>query len=150
MNNFYVEVITNSNTGTISRMFSLFARRGVSIESVYSSEIEQSTLVKVVLSIHLDKSQLEVIIKQLEKLYDTVSVKLLEHIDNLYETVYVKVVNNEEIQAVIAKNNLTPLKVTTDYLLFYQTAEEQFNREFIAKFDQKQIIEVVHSVKICI
>lgn len=150
MNNFYVEVITNSNTGTISRMFSLFARRGVSIESVYSSEIEQSTLVKVVLSIHLDKSQLEVIIKQLEKLYDTVSVKLLEHIDNLYETVYVKVVNNEEIQEVIAKNNLTPLKVTTDYLLFYQTAEEQFNREFIAKFDQKQIIEVVHSVKICI
>ncbi|MGL5041845.1 MAG: hypothetical protein ACRC6X_01925 [Culicoidibacterales bacterium] len=76
MNKYYIKILTKSHAGTVSRLLSLFASRGISIDTINSGDEVGSNCSRVVLGIMASKSQLEIICHQIERLYDTISVTL--------------------------------------------------------------------------
>ena len=71
-------LLVNNNTGLLSRVAGLFSRRGYNIDSITSGTTMNSNLTLVTVVATGDTQVLSQIEKQLAKLEDVVSIKILE------------------------------------------------------------------------
>lgn len=76
MRKYVIRVVVDSHVGTVARILSLFARRGISLESINSVDEPDSPYVSMLLGVNIHEDQLDVICHQIERLYDTVSVSV--------------------------------------------------------------------------
>lgn len=76
MRKYVIRVVVDSHVGTVARILSLFARRGISLESINSVDEPDSPYVSMLLGVNIQEDQLDVICHQIERLYDTVSVSV--------------------------------------------------------------------------
>jgi acetolactate synthase-1/3 small subunit len=79
--NIIIELIVNNHPGVMSHITGLFARRAFNLEGILCGEIEDGSKSRMYLLVNNDDS-LEQIIKQLEKLYDVLSVDLRKDYDH--------------------------------------------------------------------
>lgn len=78
MHKHVIKVLVHSHAGTVMRLLSLFSRRGISLESINSQDEPNSPYIAMLLGVSVKEDQLDVIIHQLERLYDVVSVTVIE------------------------------------------------------------------------
>ena len=71
-------LLVNNNAGLLSRVAGLFSRRGYSIDSITSGTTMDKSLTRLTVVATGDKQILSQIEKQLAKLEDVVSIKILE------------------------------------------------------------------------
>lgn len=76
MKSYKIKVLVDSHAGTVARILSLFARRGISLESINSVDEHDSPYIAMLLGVNIEEDQLDVICHQIERLYDTVSVSV--------------------------------------------------------------------------
>lgn len=79
MNKYTIKVIVDSHAGTVARILSLFARRGISLESINSVNDATTPYITILLGVKINEEQLDVICHQIGRLYDTVSVSVENH-----------------------------------------------------------------------
>ncbi len=77
MKRYILSILVENNPGVLSRVSSLFGRRGYNIDSLTVSETNNAGISNITLTVLGDKLILEQIIKQLEKLVEVISVKHL-------------------------------------------------------------------------
>lgn len=77
MKRYILSLIVENNPGVLSRVSSLFGRRGYNIESLTVSETNNEGISNITLVVIGDKMILEQIMNQLEKLVEVISVKHL-------------------------------------------------------------------------
>ncbi len=68
-----IEIIVNNHPGVMSHITGLFARRAYNLEGILCGEIEDGSRSRMYLLVDEDE-RLEQIIKQIEKLYDVITV----------------------------------------------------------------------------
>jgi acetolactate synthase-1/3 small subunit len=78
--NILIELIVKNHAGVMSHITGLFSRRGFNLEGILCAKTGDGSRSRVYLLVRNDK-QLEQIKKQLEKLYDVLSVKIIEKFD---------------------------------------------------------------------
>ncbi len=86
MKNVLIELIVQNHAGVMSHITGLFSRRGFNLEGILCAKIGDGSRSRMYLLVN-DDEQLEQIEKQLGKLYDVLSVNIIERFD---ETVFDK------------------------------------------------------------
>lgn len=96
MKNVLIELIVQNHAGVMSHVTGLFSRRGFNLEGILCAKIGDGSRSRMYLLVN-DDEQLEQIEKQLGKLYDVLSVKIIEKFD---ETVFDKLQEHIEINQI--------------------------------------------------
>jgi acetolactate synthase-1/3 small subunit len=78
--NVLIELIVQNHAGVMSHITGLFSRRGFNLEGILCAKTGDGSRSRMYLLVK-DDEQLEQIEKQLRKLYDVLSVKIIERFD---------------------------------------------------------------------
>jgi acetolactate synthase-1/3 small subunit len=78
--NVLIELIVQNHAGVMSHITGLFSRRGFNLEGILCAKTGDGSRSRMYLLVK-DDDQLEQIEKQLRKLYDVLSVKIIERFD---------------------------------------------------------------------
>ncbi len=77
MEKYKVELLVSNCCGVLSRVASVYSRRGYNIDSLHVDGFENSDLSRMVIASQGDEYAQTQIVRQLSKLYDIKEVKLL-------------------------------------------------------------------------
>lgn len=75
---FVISVLVSNHVGVLSRVSGMFTRRGFNIDTLTVGETESPEFSRITISTHCDKLICDQIVKQLEKMYDVKTVKVME------------------------------------------------------------------------
>lgn len=78
--NILIELIVKNHAGVMSHITGLFSRRGFNLEGILCAKAGDGSRSRMYLLVR-DDEQLEQIERHLEKLYDVLSVKIIEKFD---------------------------------------------------------------------
>jgi len=81
-----IELIVRNHAGVMSHITGLFSRRGFNLEGILCGKIEDGSKSVMYLLVNQEE-RLEQIVKQVEKLYDVLSIKVRDTFD---ETIFTK------------------------------------------------------------
>lgn len=78
MDNYIIAILVENSTGVLTRVASMFTRRGFNIHSLTVGETEDPAFSRITISAFGDEADRRQIIKQLYKLYNVKEVKVME------------------------------------------------------------------------
>ncbi len=78
MEHFVISVLVANHSGVLSRVTGMFTRRGFNIDTLTVGETESPEFSRITITMHGDKAVCNQIVKQLEKMYDVKTVKVME------------------------------------------------------------------------
>lgn len=94
---YVIAILVDNAPGILTRVASMFNRRGFNIDSLTVSETEQPEFSRITISLTGDQSIAKQIIKQLQKLYNVKQVEVMEKDDSVYrELALIKLKNQPE------------------------------------------------------
>jgi acetolactate synthase-1/3 small subunit len=92
MDRFVLSALVQNHAGVLSRVSGLFSRRGYNIDSLTVGETQDPGVSRMTIVVRCDETAIEQIQKQLEKLVEVASVRLLDPAKAVYrELALVKV-----------------------------------------------------------
>ena len=102
------QLLTNNTSGVLSRITGLFSRRGYNIESITAGVTANPRYSRITIIASGDDDILEQIERQVEKLVDVRSIKVLEPKDSVYrELCLIKVeVTDQSREGLISISNI--------------------------------------------
>ena len=97
MDRFVIAILVDNQPGILTRVSSMFNRRGFNIDSLTVSETEEPNHSRITVSLTGDQAIARQIIKQLKKLYNVREVKIMEKDRSVYrELALIKLRNSPE------------------------------------------------------
>ncbi|MEG2036499.1 MAG: acetolactate synthase small subunit, partial [Ruthenibacterium sp.] len=97
-----LSLLVDNNSGVLTRITSLFGRRGFNIDSLTVSTTDDPAISRITLVVHDDEKVLEQIIKQTQRLEETREIFTLDTAKSLLrELLLVKVAADEASRAAI-------------------------------------------------
>lgn len=75
-----IEITVNNHAGVMSHITGLFSRRAFNLEGILCGQLEDGNMSRMYLLVNKDE-RLDQILKQVEKLYDVISVSEREDYD---------------------------------------------------------------------
>ncbi len=150
-----ISVLVENRFGVLARVSGLFSARGYNIDSLCVAETEDPAVSRMTVVVRGDDRVLEQIIKQLNKLVDTIEVVDLTQEDHVErELVMIKVSGNSEVRTkIIEIANIFRAKVIDmgrDAMTVEVTGSEGKVQAFIDMMRPFEIKELVRTGKIAI
>jgi len=146
MKRFVIAVLVSNISGVLTRVSSMFTRRGFNIDSLTVGETESSEFSRITITFRGDDYIKDQILKQLGKLYDVKQAKVLEHDTVQRELLLIKVKNCPETrQDILAAVDIFRSKIidySTDSLCCELTGETTKINAFIELLKPFGIIEM--------
>lgn len=97
MERFVIAILVENQPGILTRVASMFNRRGFNIDSLTVSETEMHEYSRITISLTGDDGTCRQIIKQLKKLYNVKEVKVMDKPKSVYrELALIKLQNKPE------------------------------------------------------
>ncbi len=97
MENFVISILVANRSGVLTRVSSMFTRRGFNIDTLTVGETESPEFSRITVTHRGDKAICEQIVKQLEKMYDVVKVQVMNRDTTAArELLLIKVKHNPE------------------------------------------------------
>ena len=119
-NQFVIAVYVDNQFGVLTRVTSMFTRRGFNIDTLTVGETEEPAYSRITISLSGDGYAREQLINQMRKLYNVKKVEVLEESDTIKrELMMIKVKNTPETRADI----LAAVEVYRAKVIDYTTNE---------------------------
>ncbi|MDR0947646.1 MAG: acetolactate synthase small subunit [Ruminococcus sp.] len=143
-----ISVLTENRAGVLSRIAGMFSRRGYNIDSLAVGETEDSSISRFTIVTDADEEMLEQILKQLNKMIDTIKVRSLTNEPaTIRELLLIKVSADDSNRGVIMDLAATAGAVVVDVspqtltLQLCSTPEKTENlRLLCVKYGIKEIV----------
>ncbi|MBO5051614.1 MAG: acetolactate synthase small subunit [Clostridia bacterium] len=120
MSKFVIAVYVDNKFGVLTRVTSMFTRRGFNIDTLTVGETEEPAYSRITISLSGDGYAREQLINQMRKLYNVKKVEVLEESDTIKrELMMIKVKNSPETRADI----LAAVEVYRAKVIDYTTDE---------------------------
>lgn len=147
MKRFVIACYVENKYGVLTRVSSLFMRRGFNIDSLTVGETEDPKYSRITITLHGDDYDREQLINQLKKLYNVKEVKHLEENTSVErELVLLKVKNTPQIRnEVMAAAEIYRAKIidyTTETMSIEVTGEPSKLKAFIEVMRPLGILEM--------
>ena len=111
-NKFVIAVYADNQYGVLTRVTSMFTRRGFNIEALTVGETEDPAYSRITISLSGDGYAREQLINQMKKLYNVKKVEVLDDAPITRELMLIKVKNNRETRSdVLDATNVYRAKV---------------------------------------
>ncbi len=95
-----IAVYVENKYGVLTRVTSMFTRRGFNIDTLAVGETESPDYSRITISLHADESEKKAIVNQLKKLYNVRKVEVIDdEIGIRRELLLLKVKNNPETRS---------------------------------------------------
>lgn len=91
---FVISVLVANHSGVLSRVSGMFTRRGFNIDTLTVGETESPEFSRITISTHCDRSICNQIVKQLEKMYDVKTVKVMKRDQTVIRELLLIKINN--------------------------------------------------------
>ncbi len=99
MNKYVIAVLVENKPGVLTRVSSMFTRRGFNIDALTVGEIEDSSYSRITITITGDENTRDQFVSQLRKLFNVKKVQVLEAGNTISrELLLIKVKNSPEIR----------------------------------------------------
>lgn len=148
MQNYLLSALVNNHFGVLTRISGLFSRRGYNIKSLTVGETENPDISRMTIEFYGDEHTLRQIKKQLSKVIDVISVRVLEDYVSR-ELFLVKVraddTNRETIKGVAEIFKAKIVDVCPECLIFEITGEESKLRAFFDMMKTYGVTEVART-----
>ncbi len=150
MENHCLSLLVENNSGVLSRIAGLFARRGYNIDSLTVGPTEDAKVSRITITVTGDEEIVEQIKKQLNKLIDVIKVIELKEGESIRrELVFIKVKASDETRTDIVEiSNLFRAKVvdvSRESLVLEITGTRDKVNAFFNMIEPFGIIEFVRS-----
>ena len=100
MNKFIIAVFVENKAGVLTRVTSMFTRRGFNIDALTVGETESPEYSRITISLSGDGYAKEQLINQMKKLFNVKKVEVLEESESIRrELMLIKVKNTSEIRS---------------------------------------------------
>ena len=147
MHRFIIAILVSNTSGVLTRVSSMFTRRGFNIDSLTVGETESSEFSRITVTFRGDEATKEQIVKQLAKLYDVKEVEVLDRHETVSrELLLIKVKNTSETrQDILAAVDIFRSKIidySTDTLCCELTGESSKIQAFIELLKPFGIMEM--------
>ncbi len=147
MEKFVIAVLVENQSGVLTRVSSMFTRRGFNIDSLTVGETENPHYSRVTITVTGDESVRKQVVKQLRKLHNVKHVKVLEHTTSVHrELALIKLRNTPETrQDIMAAVDIFRSKII-DYspntLCVEITGEPSKIEAFLSSVESLGILEI--------
>ena len=147
MERFIIDILVSNLAGVLTRVSSMFTRRGFNIDSLTVGETESQEFSRITIAFRGDTYIKEQLIKQLAKLHDVKEIELLDkHETVIRELLLIKVKNTSETrQDILAAVDIFRSKIvdySTDALCCELTGESSKIEAFIELLKPFGILEM--------
>ena len=147
MERFVIAILVENQPGILTRVASMFNRRGFNIDSLTVSETETHEYSRITISLTGDDGICRQIIKQLKKLYNVKEVKVMDRQKSVYrELALIKLQNKPETrQEILSAVDIFRSKIvdfSPSTLCVEITGETSKIEEFIALVEPLGILEM--------
>ena len=152
---YVIAILVDNAPGILTRVASMFNRRGFNIDSLSVSETEQPEFSRITISLTGDQSIAKQIIKQLQKLYNVKQVEVMEKDESVYrELALIKLKNQPETrQEILSAVDIFRSKIvdfSPEALCVEITGESSKIEAFISLVSPLGIIEMCRTGVIAI
>ncbi len=143
-------LLVDNNPGVLSRIAGLFSRRGYSIDSITAGRTADPRYTRITVVTSGDELILEQIEKQLRKLEDVRSIKMLQDDDSVYrELMLVKIrANSKQRSDVVSIADIFRAKIVDveqDSLMIELTGNQSKLEAFLNLLDGYEILELART-----
>ena len=147
MEKYVFSILVTNKSGVLTRVTSMFTRRGFNIDSLTVCETESPEFSRITISMHGDDYSKSQITKQLSKLHDVKQVKIMDRDETVTrELLLVKIKNDSSTrQDVLAAVDVFRSKIidySPDALCIEITGESSKLNAFIELFKPFGIMEI--------
>lgn len=147
MNRYVLSVYVENKYGVLTRVASLFMRRGFNIDSLTVGETENPEFSRITITLHGDDYTCEQIINQLKKLHNVKKVKhLTDGVKVERELMLIKVKNSSEnrndIMAAAEVFRAKIIDYNTEYMCIEVTGEPSKINAFVDVMQPLGIVEM--------
>lgn len=146
VNQFVIAVYVDNRYGVLTRVTSMFTRRGFNIDALTVGETEHPEYSRITISMSGDGYAREQMINQLRKLYNVKKVEVLEDDSIRRELMLIKVKNNTatraDIMAAVDVYRAKVIDYTTDELCVEITGDPTKIDAFVKLMEPFGIIEM--------
>ncbi len=112
MSKFVIAVYVENKAGVLTRVTSMFTRRGFNIDALTVGETENSEYSRITITLDGDDYMRQMLINQMKKLYNVKKVEVLDDAPITRELMLIKVKNNRETRSdVLDATNVYRAKV---------------------------------------
>ena len=146
-NKFVIAVYVDNKFGVLTRVTSMFTRRGFNIDALTVGETERPEYSRITITLSGDGYAKEQLLNQLRKLYNVKKIEILEHEDSIRrELLMIKIRNSPETRSdVMAAAEVYRAKIidyTMDAMCIELTGEPTKIDAFIKLMMPYHIIEM--------
>lgn len=150
MNQTVLSILVDNTAGVLGRVAGLFSRRGYNIDSLTVGETENPRFSRMTVVAHGDDLVLEQIQKQVEKLEDVRSVKVLEHgkrvcRELILVTVAIPKEDRANVKALADIFRIEIVDVTPDTMMFQLIGNQNKLDGFLNLLEGYEIKELVRT-----
>nr|CRF40089.1 Acetohydroxyacid synthetase small subunit [Laurencia snackeyi] len=150
-----LSVLVEDESGVLSRISGLFARRGFNIDSLAVGPTETSGISRIIMSVRGDNRTIEQLIKQLYKLINIINVQNVTHLPCVErELMLIKInLNDRERSVVLDVVNIFRAKVvdiSLNYLILEVTGDPGKIFAIQQLLGQYKVTEIVRTGKIAL
>lgn len=144
MNRKVLSVLVDNTSGVLNRVAGLFSRRGYNIDSLTVGVTENPKYSRMTIVVTGDDDILEQIIKQIEKLVDVISVKVLEDGSSVCRELILATVKTtpekrQQVMAVADIFRANIVDVSKDSLMIELTGTQSKLEAFLNLLDEYEI-----------
>ncbi len=153
---FTITVYSENHIGLLNQISIIFTRRHLNIESLTVSASAQKSIHKFTIVINSNQEQVEKVIGQIEKRIDV--IKAFYHTNDeiiyqevaLYKVPTKSLLDGNEIEMLVRKNDARILEVTEKYTVIEKTGHYQETQELFEKLDKYDVYQFTRSGRIAI
>jgi acetolactate synthase I/III small subunit len=125
-----VTVYTEDRIGITNRITVIFTRRGINITSLTTAETEIPGVYKFIITVVSEKTKLEKIVGQIERLIEIHRAFVHEEDEVVYQElalykISTKALKNGNIEQLIRENNARILTITDEYFVLEKTGHQE-------------------------
>jgi acetolactate synthase-1/3 small subunit len=150
-----VTVYTEDRIGITNRITVIFTRRGINITSLTTAETEIPGVYKFIITVLSEKSKLEKIVGQIERLIEIHRAFVHEEDEVVYQElalykISTKALQNGNIEQLIRENHARILTITEEYFVLEKTGHQQELIDLQVKLAPYGLIEYSKSGRVAI
>ncbi|MBL7112139.1 MAG: acetolactate synthase small subunit [Bacteroidales bacterium] len=153
---FTITAFSENSIGLLNRITIIFTRRHLNIDSLTVSESAIQGIYKFTIVVNTTPQMIEKVVKQIEKLVDVLKAFYLNGEDivhqeiALYKVPTEALLNSNDLEKIIRRNNARILEVTPDYTVIEKTGHKAETQELFEDLNQFGVLQFTRSGRIAI
>jgi acetolactate synthase, small subunit len=153
---FTISVFTENQVGLLSRLCTIFTRRGLSIDSITASASSMPGIHKITVTCMSNRRAMEKVVQQIEKCIEVLRAflytddEIIHQEIALYKVPTERLLDLKDLETVIRRYNARILEITRDYTIIEKSGHSDETEQLYELLKRYDIRQFARSGRVCV